>query len=111
MFVQEFDFKELEKVRQFYPQGHHGVDKDGRPVYVERIGKVDSVQLMEITTVERYLKYHVMEFEKLLKLKFPACSIAAKHHIDSTTTILDVDGVVCVRLCLNIRYCDILVNF
>jgi hypothetical protein len=84
----------MEKVRNFYPQGHHGVDKEGRPVYIERIGKIHAQHLMEVTTLDRYLKYHVQEFEKLLHLKFPACSVAANRHIDTTTTILDVAGVV-----------------
>uniref|UniRef100_A0A0D6R9S3 CRAL-TRIO domain-containing protein n=1 Tax=Araucaria cunninghamii TaxID=56994 RepID=A0A0D6R9S3_ARACU len=43
--------------------------------------------------MERYLKYHVQELEKTLNLRFPACSIVAKRHIDSTTAILDVTGV------------------
>jgi hypothetical protein len=94
--MQELMFKEYAEVKKWYPHGYHGVDRYGRPVYIERIGMVDLNSLLQITTIERFVKYHVSEQEKTSNLRYPACSIAAKTHIASTTSILDVNGVVSI---------------
>ncbi|KAL8213939.1 hypothetical protein R6Q57_003388 [Mikania cordata] len=62
--LKDFVYDEYEDVRKYYPHGYHGVDREGRPVYIERLGKVD-----------------------------PTCSVAARRHIDACTTILDVQGM------------------
>jgi CRAL/TRIO domain len=74
------------------------VDRYGRPVYIERIGLVDLNALLQDTSIDRYVKYHITEQEKTLNFRYPACSLAAKKHIASTTTVLDVKGVVSVKI-------------
>ncbi|KAL2475935.1 Phosphatidylinositol/phosphatidylcholine transfer protein SFH13 [Abeliophyllum distichum] len=90
--LEDFEFEELEEVLQYYPQGYHGVDREGRPVYIERLGKAHPSKLMRITTIERYLKYHVQEFERALQEKFPACSIASKE-----TDLFNYHNLGCAR--------------
>ncbi|CAN1748181.1 Phosphatidylinositol/phosphatidylcholine transfer protein SFH11 [Linum perenne] len=92
-FREEFKFEEIVEVKKYYPNGFHGVDRVGRPVYIERLGMVDTNGLLEVTTLDRLVKYHIFEQEKTMNLRYPACSIVAKTHIASTTSILDVKGV------------------
>lgn len=95
---QDFEFEEYEEVKKCYPHGFHGVDRYGRPVYIERIGMVDLDTFLRVTTIERFVRHHVYEQEKTLNCRFPSCSLAAKKHIASTLSILDVKDVVSISI-------------
>lgn len=92
--MQEFEYKEIEEVQQYYPHGYHGVDRSGRPVYIERLGKLEVERLLKVTTLDRLVKYQIQQYEKTLTIRFPACSAAANKHINRSLAILDVQGLV-----------------
>ena len=57
--LEEFVMEEVDMVRTIYPSGYHKVDKNGRPIYIERFGQLDITKLFEITTEERMVKFYV----------------------------------------------------
>ncbi|QRW15846.1 ribosomal RNA small subunit methyltransferase mra1 [Rhizoctonia solani] len=91
--VKNFHFKEKEQVNKFYPQYYHKMDKDGRPVYIERLGSVNVTELAKVTTEERQLQNLVLEYERFLHERLPACSAAAGAPVETSCTILDLKGV------------------
>ena len=70
-----------------------GLTQDGRPIYIEKLGKLDIKALYQITTQDRQLQRLVLEYEKFLTDRLPACSRAVGHPVETSCTILDLGGV------------------
>ena len=51
--------------------------KKGRPIYIERIGRLDIEAIFKVTTEDRLIRYYVQSYEMLLHEIMPRCSIAA----------------------------------
>ncbi|KAL4884665.1 CRAL-TRIO domain-containing protein [Aspergillus karnatakaensis] len=88
-----FDYVEKPEVFKYYPQYYHKTDKDGRPVYIEKLGKIDLNALGKITSDERMLKNLVTEYERFADDRLPACSRKAGKLIETSCTIFDLKGV------------------
>ncbi|KAF7327598.1 cobW domain-containing protein [Mycena kentingensis (nom. inval.)] len=91
--VRSFKFEEAAEVDKHYSQYYHGMDKTGRPVYFEHIGKLNVKALYACTTQERLLQNLVVEYESFLNSRLPACSAAIGHPVETSLTILDLGGV------------------
>ncbi|OJJ99229.1 hypothetical protein ASPACDRAFT_61028 [Aspergillus aculeatus ATCC 16872] len=91
--VRTFDYTEKPQVFEYYPQYYHKTDKDGRPVYIEKLGKIDLTALNKITTEDRMLQNLVTEYEKLADPRLPACSRKAGKLLETCCTIMDLKGV------------------
>jgi hypothetical protein len=91
--VPNFDYKEKPQMMAYYPQYYHKTDKDGRPVYIEQYGKVDIEAMRKITTDERMLQNLVVEYEKMVDPRLPACSRKAGQLLETCCTIMDFKGV------------------
>ncbi|KAL4906143.1 hypothetical protein BDW74DRAFT_139089 [Aspergillus multicolor] len=88
-----FEYTEKPEVFKYYPQYYHKTDKDGRPVYIEKLGNIDLTALQKITTDERMLKNLVTEYEKLADPRLPACSRKAGKLLETCCSIMDLKGV------------------
>jgi len=91
--VQNFDFKEKAEMDKYYPQYYHKTDKEGRPIYIERLGKVNVTEMNKFTSFQRILQHLVLEYERFERERLPACSQAIGHPVETSCTIMDLGGV------------------
>lgn len=90
---ESFEYPEKKQVDEYYPQYYHKTDKDGRPVYVEQLGKLDLKKLYEVTTPERQIQKLVVEYEKFQRERLPICTEAKGELVETSCTIMDLKGV------------------
>ena len=87
------DFPEREGVLEVFPQGYHGVTKEGLPLYIQKLGGVDYGRLMAVTTEERVIQLFIQEYEKFIRQKLPACSAHFRRFTEKSVTVMDMAGV------------------
>jgi hypothetical protein len=74
----------------FYPQFYHKTDREGRPIYIEQLGKLDTSKLAALTNQDRQLHHLVDEYEKFLGSRLPATSKVTGGLVETSCTILDL---------------------
>ncbi|MCO5609971.1 hypothetical protein L7F22_064206 [Adiantum nelumboides] len=67
--------------------------QDGRPLYIEQLGKLDIKALYQVTTPERQLQKLVVEYEKFQRERLPVCTHERGELVETSCTIMDLKNV------------------
>ena len=81
------------KVQEIYPHNFHKVDKEGLPIYIERMGMIEIDRLFELTTEENVYREFIHNTELSIKLRFPVCSELYDKKVETDFAILDLQGL------------------
>lgn len=91
--IQDFHWDKKNEVMQYYPKGYCGVDKIGRPIYIERSGSIKVTKFWEVVdNPDDLWRYYYQSYEQVIKLHFMACSLISKKQIGHCFSILDMTG-------------------
>lgn len=91
--VRHYEFPELNEAKQYYPHAWFRTDKLGRPIYIERPGKIQLDKLTKVMNNERLELHFINDYERLMNDIFPACSKAKGELVSNTLYIIDLKGV------------------
>ena len=64
------------RLRELYPNGYCGCAKNGWPIYIERMGKIDVVKVIEEIPEDIMLTIFAKSYEVLQRYIMMACSHA-----------------------------------
>ncbi|KAG1675981.1 hypothetical protein FOA52_014225 [Chlamydomonas sp. UWO 241] len=78
---------------ELFPHGLHGVDLEGRPVLIYRLGITQLSKTLKEFDVPTLQRCHVQLFEFIMRVAMPAASLRAGRHIDKLTMLFDIQGL------------------
>lgn len=86
------EYETPDVVKQYFPGGWHHHDKDGRPLYILRLGQMDVKGLLKSIGEDGLLKLTLHVCEEGLKLLEEATR-SSEHAIQSWCLLVDLDGL------------------
>lgn len=85
-------YKTPEIIEQYYPGGWHYFDREGRPLYVLRLGQMDVKGLIRSVGEEAILKHVLAKNEEGL-MRAAEATQKRGHPVSACTCIVDLDGL------------------
>lgn len=87
-----FQFPQLSILKKNVPRCYHGVDKEGRPIYIERYSDLVPEELNQIPQ-DKMMEFFIVDLEKHINFRLPACTLAKGQTVHHGLYILDLKDV------------------
>jgi hypothetical protein len=84
-----FKLKEKNRLQLLFPHGFHKYAKDGSPIYIQVMGKLDPDELFKLDTPENICIYSFLLSELMERELFKTCSKIKKRYVHGVFNIID----------------------
>jgi len=84
--------EKVDLIEALYPQTQRGFDREGRPISIQKFGRIPAKRFVKLVSVEDHRKYHIHQMEKLMK----ACrdqTLKLGRPVYKTIAIVDLEGI------------------
>jgi len=78
--------------RKFVPHAFHGFDREGRPIYIEKVGLIDYPTAMTLLDDDDFMRHHLYQMEKQIA-RCAESSARLGKVVDNFCTIVDLTGL------------------
>ncbi|OQS00990.1 hypothetical protein ACHHYP_02030 [Achlya hypogyna] len=85
--------EKLQVIRQYLPQGCHGVDKNGNVLFFEHLGFLDSDAMAKTCTIHDVLNAHIQKCEYQMHYVYPLAAAKMGKTMTKSTVIYDLSGI------------------
>ena len=85
-----YDYKEELEVLSLHPRSYHKTDKLGRPIHYELLANLNMGEVLELTSIDRIIKYNVKKIDYVMHTYFPICSKKVNRNVYQTVNITDM---------------------
>lgn len=88
----DFVYDKRQEVAAHYPAGYCGIDKLGRPIYIELNGKCSPAGVWSVVDEPYLMRAFMHSYEFLTRKIMFSCSAERGEQVQQTLTILDMNG-------------------
>ena len=84
----------IDVIRTLVPHAYHGFDLAGRPIYIEKTGKIHCAALADESVLPRvdFINSHMWGVENLMRLAHES-SLRSGKRVETFTSIIDMNGL------------------